>query len=235
MFIRYLNLPFQISLKNIPHLWEQNDIIILLVDLDNYNVLSTEYLDETEKEEMDIFKTNYFKKRYIVSRKVLKYIICCLFNEQSISSVSTYKDEYGKVHVRGHEELHICLSYTGDIASLAISKIKVGIDIELEKLFSPKKISKYLYKPILRTKNSENDHDLLIVWTLKEAYSKFSNKSMLANLNKELDLSNVSHSSYILNEKYILSVITCVNPHDLNISFLPKITFRNLNYTNHIN
>ena len=235
MFIRYLNLPFQISLKNISHLWEQNDIIILLVDLDNYNVLSIEYLDETEKEEMAIFKTSYFKKRYIVSRKVLKYIICCLFNEQSISSISTYKDEYGKIHVRGHEELHICLSYTGNIASLAISKIKVGIDIELEKLFSPKKISRYLYKPILRIKDSENDHDLLIAWTLKEAYSKFSNKSMLTNLNKELDLSNVFHSSYILNEKYILSVITCVNPHDLNISFLPKIAFNNLNYTNHIN
>ena len=235
MFIRYLNLPCQISLKNIPHLWKQNNILILLVDLDNYNVLSTEYLDETEKEEMDIFKTSYFKKRYIVSRKVLKYIICCLFNEQSISTISTYKDEYGRVHVRGHEELHICLSYAGNIASLAISKIKVGIDIELKKLFSPKKISRYLHKPILRTKDSESDHELLIVWTLKEAYSKFSNKSMLANLNKELDLSSVCHSSYILNEKYILSVITCVDSHDLNISFLPKIAFNNLNYTNYIN
>jgi 4'-phosphopantetheinyl transferase len=49
MFIRYLNLPCQISLKNIPNLWEQNDILILVVDLDNYNVLSTEYLDENEK------------------------------------------------------------------------------------------------------------------------------------------------------------------------------------------
>jgi 4'-phosphopantetheinyl transferase len=235
MFIRYLNLPCQISLTNIPNLWEQNDILILVVDLDNYNVLSTEYLDENEKEERDIFKTSYFKKRYIVSRKVLKYIIYCLFKEQSISTISTYKDEYGKVHVRGHEDLHICLSYAGNIASLAISKIKVGIDIELEKLFPPKKIFRYLHKPILRTKYPENDHDLLIVWTLKEAYSKFSNKSMLVNLNKELDLSSVFHSSYILNEKYILSVITCVNPHDLNISFLPKITFNNLNYTNYIN
>ena len=235
MFIRYLNLPCQISLKNIPHLWEQNDILILVVDLDKYNVLSTEYIDENEKDEMDIFKTSYFKKRYIVSRKVLKYIICCLFKEQSISTISTYKDEYGKVHVRGHEDLHICLSYAGNIASLAISKIKVGIDIELEKLIHPNKIFRYLHKPILRTKDPENDHDLLIVWTLKEAYSKFSNKSMLVNLNKELDLSSVFHSSYILNEKYILSVITCVNPHDLNISFLPKITFNNLNYTNYIN
>ena len=235
MFIRYLNLPCQISLKNIYHLWEQNDILILLVDLDNYNVLNTEYLNETEREEIDIFKTSYFKKRYIVSRKVLKYIIYCLFKEQDISTISIYKDEYGKVHAQGHEELHICLSYTGNIASLAISKIKVGIDIELKKLFYPKKISRYLHKSILRTSDSENDPDLLILWTLKEAYSKFSNKSMLANLNKELDLRSIFHSSYILNEKYILSVVTCVNPRDLNISFLPKIAFNNLNYTDNLN
>ena len=225
MSIRYLNLPCQISLKNIPYLWKRNDILILLINLNNYNVLSTNYLDETEKEEMAGFKTSYFKKRYIVSRKVLKYIICCLFREQSISTISTYKDEYGKVHVRGHEELHICLSYSGDIASLAISKIKVAVDIELTRLFSPKKISRYLNEPILRTKDSESDHDILIVWTLKEAYSKFSNKGMLANLNKKLDLSSVYHSSYILNEKYILSVITYASPHGLNISFLPKIAF----------
>jgi 4'-phosphopantetheinyl transferase len=230
MSIRYLNLPCHIPLKNIPHLWEQNDIIILLVDLDDYNVLSTKYLDEAEKEEIDIFKTRYFKNRYIISRTVLKYIICCLFKEGAVFAISTYKDKYGKVHVQGHDELYICMSYTGNIASLAISKIKVGIDIELKKLFSFEKITRYLHKPILRTKDSGNDHDLLIEWTLKEAYCKLSNKSMLANLNKELDLSSVFHSSYILNEKYVLSVITCINPHDLNISFLPKITLNSLNY-----
>ena len=61
-----------------PDLWEQNDILILLIDLDSYSVLSTEYLDDTEKEDLDRFKTSYFKKRYIVSRIVLKYVLSCL-------------------------------------------------------------------------------------------------------------------------------------------------------------
>ena len=58
-----------------PDLWEQNDILILLIDLDSYSVFSTEYLDDTEKEDLDRLKTSYFKKRYIVSRTVLKSIV----------------------------------------------------------------------------------------------------------------------------------------------------------------
>jgi len=30
-----------VPLENTPHLWEKNDILIFLIDLDNYDVLST--------------------------------------------------------------------------------------------------------------------------------------------------------------------------------------------------
>ena len=193
--------------------------------LDSYSVFSTEYLDDTEKEDLDKLKTSYFKKRYIVSRTVLKYVLHCLLKGQSVSDIGTYKDEYGRVHVRDHEELHICISYTGNIVSLAISKVNVGIDIELRKLFSPGKVSKYLNKRVLETDGFGNDLDLLTLFTLKEAYCKFSNKSILSCLNKELDLNNVFSSSYILNDKYILSVITDAEPHAINISYLQKIAF----------
>jgi 4'-phosphopantetheinyl transferase len=230
MCIRYLNLPPPISLENLPHFWEQNDILILLIDLDSYNALNTEYLDDTEKEYLARFKTSYFKKRYSVSRIVLKYVLSCLLKEQSIYYFHIYKDEYGKVHVLGHKELHICISYTGNIVSLAISKVEIGIDIELRKSLSPGKVSRYLHKPVLKIEDfgngpDLNDLDLLMVWSLKEAYCKFSNKSMSSSLNKELDLRSVFYSSYILNDKYILSIITSVNPHALNISYLPKIVF----------
>jgi len=228
MYTRYLELSPPIPLENILHLWEQNDILILLINLDSYNVLSTEHLDRTEKEHLESLKTNYFKKRYIVSRIVLKYILKyipgCLLKNQHISEIGTYNDEYGKVHIRNHKELHICISYTGNIASLAISKVEVGIDIELKKLISPGKVLKYLQTPALKIEDFRNELDFLTVWTLKEAYCKFSNKSMLSSLNKELDLSSVFHLSYILNNKYILSVITDTNPCALNISCLPKIT-----------
>jgi 4'-phosphopantetheinyl transferase len=222
MYIRYLNLPASILLKDIPFLWEQNDILILLIDLDSYT-LSTRFLDENEKEDLNNLKTSYFRERYIVSRTVLKFVLHYLLEGLSIFKIGTYKDEYGRVHVRDHEELHICISYTGNIVSIAISKVNAGIDIELKKPLSTGKFFKYLNKQALETEGLENGFELLTLFTLKEAYCKFSNTSILSCLNKELDLSNLFSSSYFLNERYILSIITDERPCAINISFLQKI------------
>lgn len=222
MDIGYLNLPASILLKDIPNLWEQNDILILLIDLDSYT-FSTRYLDDNEKEALNNLKTSYFRERYIVSRTVLKFVLHYLLKGQSVFKIGTYKDEYGRVHVRDHEELHICISYTASIVSLAISKVNVGIDIELKKPLSTGEFSKYLNKQALETNSLGNGLALLTLFTLKEAHSKFSNKSILSCLNKELDLDNIFSSSYILNERYILSIITAVKPHAINISYLQKI------------
>ncbi len=219
MYITDLYLPNSVLLKDVPHLWEQNDILILLIDLDSYT-FSTEYLDDNEKEDLESLKTSYFRKRYIVSRTVLKFVLHYLLEGQSIFNIGTYKDEYGRAHVRDHKELHICISYTGNIVSLAISKVNVGIDIELKKSLSSGKFSKYLNKRTLETDIQENGFDLLTLFTLKEAYCKFSNKSILSCLNKELDLSNIFYLSYFLNDKYILSIVTDVEPHAFNISHL---------------
>jgi 4'-phosphopantetheinyl transferase len=225
MYIRYLNLPSTITLKDIPYLWEHNIILILLIDLNSYSAFNTAFLDETEKKNLDKLKTTYFKKRFIISRLVIKYVLNCLLKEESVYGISTYKDEYGKVHVRDHEELHISVSYTENICSLAISKVNIGIDIELRKLLSPGKFSKYLSKRALKTDNFENNLDLLTLFTLKEAYSKFSNKNILSCLNKDIDPSNAFSSTYVLNQKYVLSVITDEEPHAISISFLEKIEF----------
>lgn len=222
MYIGHLNLPASVLLRDIPYLWEQNDILILLIDLDSHT-FSTRYLDDNEKEDLNNLKTSYFRERYIVSRTVLKFVLHNLLKGKSIFKISTYKDEYGRVHVRDHEEFNICISYTGNIVSLAISKVNVGIDIELKKPFSTGKFSKYLSKQALETDFLGNGLDLLTLFTLKEAYSKFSNKSILSYLNKELDLNNVFSSSYILNDRYILSIITDAKPPAINISFLQKI------------
>jgi 4'-phosphopantetheinyl transferase len=225
MPILYLNQLILISLKDIPYLWEQNDILVLLIDLDNYSVFNAKYLDDKEKEDLDRIKTSYFKKRYIVSRTVLKYILNSLHGEQSIFKIGTFKDEYGRVHVRDHEKMHVCISYTGNIVSLAISKVNVGIDIELRKLVYPGKFSKFLERKVLKTEGVEDDPDLLTLFTLKEAFCKFSNKSILFYLNKELDLSNVFYSCYALSNKYILSIVADLELHTLNISSLQKIDF----------
>jgi 4'-phosphopantetheinyl transferase len=218
-----LKLPSPVSLKYIPYLWQQSDVLVFLIDLDNYDMLSTSYLNRIELESLERLQTSHFKKRYIISRTVLKRILCNITNEWSAFGISTYKDEYGKVCIRNHNELYICISYTESIAALAISKVEVGIDIEIQKKLDLKSTLKNL-----RTKHSFMDKyvsevDILKTWTLKEAYSKFSNESMYLIFNKELDLSSVSHSTYILDNKYILSIITQSDSHILNINYLQKI------------
>lgn len=218
-----LKISSTVSLEHILHFWEQNDILILIVDLNDYDALSTDHLDDIEKEHLESLQTEYFKKRYITSRMVLKYILCRLFKERAVSDISIYKDKCGKLHVHDHKEVHICISYTENIVTLAISKIEVGIDVELRKLRSLTNVSKCLHTTLSHADTYANGHDPLMIWTLKEAYCKFSNKSIFSNFNKELDLNNICHSNYIINNKYILAVVTDSDQYAINISQLQEI------------
>jgi 4'-phosphopantetheinyl transferase len=214
-----------VSLENIPYLWEQNDVLIFLIDLDDYDILNQEYLNNIEKEHLGKLKTIYFKKRYIVSRMVLKHVLCHLFNKRSVLDISTYKDEFGKVHILNHEELHICLSYSENIVIFAISRVEVGIDIEVKKSLALKNTLKYLQTKSSCTDKALSDTDLLKAWTLKEAYCKFSNTNIFSILGKEPDFNNTRYLSYILDNKYIFSVITDSGPYTINISRLEKINY----------
>lgn len=223
MFNENLTLPFAVSLEYIPYLWQHSDVLVFFVDLNDYDVLNTDYLNSTELEFLEMLHTSNFKKRYIVSRTVLKHILCKVIDERSASQISTYKNEYGRVCILNYRELYICLSYTENIVALAISKVEVGIDIELQKKLAVKSNLKNLLMKSSLKDEPLSETDLPKIWTLKEAYSKFSNEKMHLIFNKELDLSSVSHSTYFLNNKYIFSIITSSDLHIININRLQKI------------
>ncbi|TFH06198.1 MAG: hypothetical protein E4H06_00120 [Methanosarcina sp.] len=214
-----------VPLENIPHFWEQNDVLIFLIDLDNYDTLSMECLNNIEREYLEKLQTIYFKKRYIVSRMVLKHVLCNLLNKNSVLDISTYKDECGEVHILNHKELHICIAYSENVLTLAISKVEVGIDVEIKRSLTLKHTLKYLQTTSSSSEKSASDADILRTWTMKEAYCKFSNKNIFSILSKEPDFNNTCYASYVLDNKYIFSVITDSNPHTINISRLEKINY----------
>lgn len=218
-----LKLPFPVSLEYVPYLWQQSDILIFLVDLDNYDTFSTSYLSKIELKYLERLQTSYFKKRYIVSRTVLKHIICKIANEQSASEIFTYKNECGKVCVLNHNELRICISYTESLAVLAISKVDVGIDIELARKLALKSTFENFHKETSLVDETAGETDLLKIWTLKESYSKFSNKKMHLVFNKELDLNSVNYSTYVLDNKYLISIVTSQRSYVTTINRLQKI------------
>lgn len=225
MFNENLMSPSLVSLDEIPHLWQHSDVLIFLVDLNDYDTLNTGYLSSIELESLARLKTSHFKRRYIISRTVLKRILCNVTGESSASGISTYKDGDGRVCILNNSELYICISYTESVVALAISKVEVGIDIELEKRLALKSNLKNLSMKLLSTDETISDTDLLKIWTLKEAYSKFSNNRMHLIFNKKLDLSSVNYRTFILNEKYILSVITRSKSHIIDINRLHRIDF----------
>lgn len=212
-----------VPLGNIPHLWEENDILVFFIDLDNYGALSTEFLNNTEKEDLEKLQTLYFKKRFIASRIVLKHILCYLFKIDSTLDVSTYKDRYGEVRILDHEDLHICISYSANTAALAISKVNIGIDIEIIRPLELKNTSKYLHNTPLCSDKSVTGADFLKAWTTKEAYCKFSDISMLSFLNKEPDLNNISYFNFILDNKYIFSIVTEPGRHAISMSYFERL------------
>lgn len=214
-----------ISLENIPHLWKQNDILVFVIDLDNYDILGIEYLNSVEREYLEGLQTKYFRKRYFVSRVILKHILYRLLKTESVKDLSTYKDNYGEVRILNHEELHICISYSENIVTLSISKVKVGIDVETKRSLTLKYSLKYLQLKPSYVDKSIRDNDLLKAWTMKEAYCKFYDKSIFSILNNDLEFDNACYSNYILDNKYVFSIVTDSDSYNININRLEKINY----------
>lgn len=216
--------PSIVPVEQVADLWKENDVLISIIDLNDYPTPGADHLDKVEKAHLSTLQTEYFKKRYIASRMVLKYLSGIL-KGRSWASIVTCKDEHGRVHVCDHNDLHVCISYTENIVALVISKIDIGIDIEVIKSRSVTSISKSINKTSPERSSSVNGYDFLVMWTLKEAYCKLSNETMFSNLARTLDMSDVYHSSYVVDNKYVLALVTKSYLYKVNIVRLPKIEF----------
>ncbi len=63
------------SSLSIYKLWNKNDALIFLIDLEMDEQLELSDLSSDEKEYLNTLKTNYFRKRFIASRSFLKFIL----------------------------------------------------------------------------------------------------------------------------------------------------------------
>jgi 4'-phosphopantetheinyl transferase len=211
-----------VAVGQVSDLWEENDVLIFIIDLKDYPLADADHLNEVETVHLDTLQTEHFKNRYIISRIVLKYLSGYL-KKLSWSDMVTCKDKHGRVHVCDHNDLHVCISYTENIVALALSKIDVGIDMEIIRPRSVTSISRSIDRSLPDGSPSENNSDFLLMWTLKEAYCKLSNKTMFSNLSRKLDLSDVFHSNCIIDNKYMLAVVTKADQCKVGIYRLQKI------------
>ena len=187
--------------------WKAYDVITFLVDLGIYHPSLDNFLDDREKEQEQKLKSDYFKKRFTVSRSILKHILLNICETKKISDINLDKKKNGRVVVKGNRNICISLSYSGTCIALSVGKRKIGSDIEE---ICPVSIKKIRSSPLFNHMNYRNEkeriRDFLHVWTLIEAYAKLYDKNPYPYLNYKFLPENGHFVSYCINQRLILSL-----------------------------
>lgn len=193
--------------EEIPTYWEANDTITFLVDLRISSPAFHDDLDNNEKEQEQKFKTEYFKKRFTISRSLLKRILQPVLGADNPSDILLSKEKRGRVIVPGRPEICVSLSYSGPFTAISIGKQKIGCDIEVVR---PVKTRIIESSPVFIHYNCLNDRkslqQVIQAWTLIESYAKLHDKNPYPLLNSCALFRDENFVSYYIDNHVIFSL-----------------------------
>ncbi len=197
----------QCLFEEIPQYWEANDAITFLADLSMDHTLLYDHLDNSEKEQEKKFKTEYFKKRFTISRSLLKRILQPVVGADNPSDILLGKEKKGRVIVPCRPDICISLSYSGLYIAISIGKQKIGCDIEVVRPVKTKKIeSSPVFINYTCSKDREHLHKVIHMWTIIESCAKLFDKNPYHLLNSCSLFKNTNFVSYCVNKHMIFSL-----------------------------
>jgi len=182
------------------------DVVTLLADLRLYDFSVPAHLDSQEKERERTLKTDYFKKRFIVSRAVMKPVLQHLVGETMVSHHLLERGENGRLKVHGRPDIFISLSYSGTCIALTLGKQKTGCDIEMVRPLDIRKIrscSLFDQKP---GNEKEQTLHFLQQWTMVEAYAKLRDMNLYPLLKERYYFNDTHFVSYQADRHSVLSL-----------------------------
>jgi 4'-phosphopantetheinyl transferase len=187
--------------------WKVFNIITFLIDLGIYHPNLTNFLDEREKEQEQKFKTEYFKKRFTISRSITKIVLLNILDSMNISDIVLTKENHGRLIVKGRKDMYISLSYSGTSIALSVGKRKIGSDIEVLRPITIRKItSSPLFSDTHCRDAKEHSRTILHLWTLVEAYSKLHTRNPYQILKYPMLPDDARFVSYCINQHAIFSL-----------------------------
>jgi 4'-phosphopantetheinyl transferase len=197
----------QCTWETIPDIWRTNDIITFLADLGMYHPGQYDSLDDNEKERERNFRADYFKKRFILSRSLLKHILLPVLGAEDPSAVRVVREKGGRLILHNRPDIGISLSYSGPSVAITVAKQKIGSDIETVRLID---IRKTRSCPLLSDTSckdeKERSRSFLHRWTLVEACAKLHDNNPLSLLNHSTLFRDTHFVSYCLDNHAILSL-----------------------------
>jgi 4'-phosphopantetheinyl transferase len=161
-----------------------NDVLIYSIYLPNFIKLKTDlvqYLDQTEQHRANRFYKEIDGTRFIIYRSILK-IVLSAYTILEAKNITFDYDSNNKPYLSAFPWLHFNISHSEDYAIIAISRNKVGIDIEfMSEEFNFKDILPDVFAPneVLEIQNAEDEKDAFYTsWTRKEAFVKALGKGI---------------------------------------------------------
>jgi 4'-phosphopantetheinyl transferase len=194
------------ALDDIPAYWKTHDVLTFLADTGMYDVSLYQGLDSAEKEQVLQFKSDYFKKRFAVSRSLVKCILRHIPGTGNREDIVLYRAKK-RILVDSRQDIFMSLSYTGSCIAITMGKRKIGSDIERVRPLNIMKIrSSPLFDGSKCRNKKEESLQALHVWTLVEAYAKLRDRNPYPLLNSSGLLHDASFVSYCVDQQAILSL-----------------------------
>ena len=185
-----------------------NTYIVKKFDVSKYNINVPKYY-------------NIIKDETKISYLLLSYIYYNKYNKRlDISSI--YKDKNGKP-IFLDNKLYFNISHSKNYITCSLSNTNIGVDLEEDRIIKDTLINK------IKNKN-DIDLDIIQIWNIKEAYSKYLGIGLKLDFSKisiNENIKNINLISNIYNLKnnnLYLSLCYNIKENDIqnNINFIDK-------------
>ncbi len=197
------------SFHEVSGLWEKNDLLVFLADLQSCDFNYPENLDCREFFQKNRYVTQYARHRYSVSRTLTKLLLAAILEIESPGNITLEKEPAGGIRVAGDDSVFLCLSYAQNNLALAIARSKVGIDIEHIRPIAVRHIPS-IASTICGVGTGEPHDDVAFLrhWTAVEALAKFSDIPLWKVLQQPRHPIHGYSRSFILPGRVMLSLVT---------------------------
>jgi 4'-phosphopantetheinyl transferase len=201
------------TLEQILPYWKDYDTLTFLVDLGIYHPSLSMFLDHGEKEQELRYKTVISRKRFVVSRTIIKHILQRILATPNVSDTILTRKKYGRILIRDVPGISLSLSYSGTSIAITAGKSKIGSDIEVVRPVDIRKTTSCpLFYDTGARDGQERTRHFLQMWTLLEAYAKLYDKNTYACLTEKDFPPEVNFVSYCINTTAIFSLASGPDP-----------------------
>ena len=201
------NVVTRCAFDDVTSFWTAHDAVSFLVDLGAYRPSLHALLtrDETERERR--FSTAVSRRRFVVSRCVLKRVVMEILSEERIADIVLARNADGRLCVEGRPDVYASLSYSGRSIAITLGKRKLGSDLEGVRPVRDAKITASpAYRAYPPPRGADCTQQVIHVWTLVESYAKLFDRNPYPLLDRRSPFPGAGFVSYCVDRRAIFSL-----------------------------